>query len=120
MADVVFGPGFAVINRTNGTARWPSPPMSTSPVAKPSEILANGASLFPKIKENIRVMVRFRANKRRNESSAPDSRIPLALMGIYIIIEASSFLVSRRSTWPRAFRMSAAVIVHLLMGYDSP
>jgi len=71
VADVDFGPGFAVINRTNGFRKVAVTADVNFARANPSEIFAEmERSLFPKIKEDHpRIMVSLQGeNKRRNES----------------------------------------------------
>ncbi len=71
VADVDFGPGFAVINRTNGFRKVAVTADVNFARANPSEIFAEmERSLFPRIKEeHPRVMVSLQGeNKRRNES----------------------------------------------------
>lgn len=124
VADVDFGPGFAVINRTNGFRKVAVTADVNFARANPSEIFAEmERSLFPRIKEeHPRVMVSLQGeNKRRNESlGSLFLGYPLALMGIYIIIAAifRSYVQPLVIMATVPFGMVGAVLGHLMLGYD--
>jgi len=124
VADVDFGPGFAVINRTNGFRKVAVTADVNFARANPSEIFAEmERSLFPKIKEDHpRIMVSLQGeNKRRNESlGSLFLGYPLALMGIYIIIAAifRSYVQPLVIMVTVPFGIVGAVLGHLMLGYD--
>lgn len=124
VAEIEYGPGFAVINRTNGMRKVSVTAEVNYARANPTEIFQDlEAKTFPQISaDHPRVFISLQGEKKKSSESLGSLFVtyPLALMGIYIIIASifRSYIQPLVIMFTVPFGIIGAVLGHLLMGYD--
>ncbi len=124
VADATFAPGYATITRTDGMRRVAVSAAVDSGKANANEILNRLASdYFPKLNDaypGIYISSQGEKKKMRESFSSLMVGVPMALIGIYIIIATMfrSYLQPMVILFTVPFGIIGAILGHLLLGYN--